>query len=94
MKISKATIIRVIVLILALINAISMMAGKSPIDISEAMVSETVTAVYDAVSYVLLFVSALWAAWKNNSFTKAAIEADAYKDKLKAMEAANSLPQR
>lgn len=75
-KISKATIIRVLVLLFGLINAMLLMAGKSPIDINDAMISETVEVIYQAASYILLIWSALWAAWKNNSFTKAAIRAD------------------
>lgn len=89
MKISKATIIRILVLLFGLVNAFLLMIGKSPVDIDDAMITSTVEAVYEAVSYILLFGSALWAAWKNNSITKPALAADVYMNEIKAVEAAN-----
>ena len=50
LKVSKETLVRTIVLIIALINSV---------------------------------IATLWAWWKNNSFTKEAIEADEYKKKIK-----------
>jgi len=89
MKISKATIIRILVLLFGLINAVLLMSGKSPIDVDDALITSTVEAAYEAFSYLLLVGSALWAAWKNNSITKPAIIADAYMEELKRVDEAN-----
>ncbi len=78
LKISKGTIIRILVLLFGLVNAALLMVGRSPVDIDDTMITGTVEAVYEAVSYILLFGSALWAAWKNNSFTQPALKADLY----------------
>lgn len=69
-KISKGTIIRTACLLLAIINAILAMFGKSPLPIDDALIE-------NIVSDVFLIVSSLPAWWKNNSFTKAARKADA-----------------
>mgnify|MGYP001397349814 CR=1 FL=1 len=69
MKPSKSTIIRTIVLIVMLLNQILAVFGKSPLPFSDEQVDTF-------VSTVLTAVSALWAWWKNNSFTKAALKAD------------------
>lgn len=66
---SKATIIRTAVLLLAIINNALLIAGKSPLPISD----ETMTQV---ISFIFTTVAALVAWWKNNSFTQKAIEAD------------------
>jgi SPP1 family holin len=67
--ISSGTWIRTIVLILALINQALIMFGKSTkqIDVDEWVKYAT---------YGLTTVSALWAWWKNNSFTDKAQDAD------------------
>lgn len=70
------TIIRTIVLIIALINQVLAILGKEAIPIAE----ETV---YQVVTLIFTIVSAVWAWWKNNSFTFAAIEGDKVKDRLK-----------
>ena len=69
MKPSKGTITRTIVLILTIINSFLAIFGKSPLPID----SETVTQV---VSFIFTTAAALVAWWKNNSFTKEAIEGD------------------
>lgn len=66
---SKATIIRTVILVLAIANNALAIAGKSPIPISD----ETVTQV---ISFAFTTGAALVAWWKNNSFTTKAIEAD------------------
>lgn len=68
-KVKIDTIVRTIVLVIALINQALTMAGKTPLPIADEEIAEI-------VSYVLTTVASLWAWWKNNSFTKAAIEAD------------------
>lgn len=79
MNISKATWIRTIVLIIALINQILIVLGANPLPFSEE-------GIFEGVSALVTVAASLWSWWKNNSFTKAAIKADEYKDKLKAGE--------
>lgn len=76
MNVSKATIIRTICLVIAILNIVLEMRGYSIIPIDNELVSE-------AVSIVFLVGSAVASWWKNNSFTKEAIEADNYLKTLK-----------
>lgn len=68
-KIEKGTIVRTAVLVFALINQVLTISGYSPLPFADEAFGE-------AVSTVLTVVSSLWAWWKNNSFTQAAIIAD------------------
>lgn len=68
-KVKADTIIRTIVLALALINQIIVACGYNPLPIEDAMV-------YELGSLLLTLGASLWAWWKNNSFTKKAIKAD------------------
>lgn len=77
--VKSSTIIRTVVLVLALVNSVLTVAGKSPLPIEDAQV-ETI------LSEIFTIVAALWAWWKNNSFTQAAIKADQYMAELKANE--------
>jgi SPP1 family holin len=77
MKPTKSTIIRTIVLVVMLINQLLAAFGKSPLPFSDEQVDTF-------VSTLLTAVSAIWAWWRNNSFTKAAIKADEYMKELKA----------
>jgi len=77
MKIETDTIARTIVLALALLNQILAVMGRGTIDIAESDV-------YQIASLVATIVSAIWAWWKNNSFTRHAILADEYLDKLRS----------
>ena len=70
MKISAGTIARTIILCLALINQVLTATGHSMINIADEDVNLL-------VSTIFTIVTAIIAWWKNNSFTKAAIEADA-----------------
>ena len=76
MKAKADTIARTIVLFLALINQFLAVAGKEALPFTN-------DEVYQIVSLVATFAASAVAWWKNNSFTKAAIKADAYKDELK-----------
>lgn len=76
MKIKTETIIRTIVLILALINQVLAIMGKGQIPITE-------DEVYQLVTLLITVGSALWAWWKNNSFTLPALKADEYLEKLR-----------
>lgn len=75
-KVKPETIIRTIVLILALANQVLAIYGKQAIPITEDDVYQTVTLIFTVGS-------AMWAWWKNNSFTGPAIEADEYMAKLR-----------
>ena len=77
MNVSKATIIRTVVLVFALVNQVLTAVDINPLPFSEEQV-------YEAASLVLTAAASIWAWWKNNSFTAAAIEADKLKEQLKA----------
>lgn len=69
MKVSKETIVRTAVLFVALLNTVLNACGKNPLPFSD-------DEVYAGVSAVVATVAAVWAWWKNNSFTSAAVKAD------------------
>lgn len=69
MKIQPATIARTAVLALALANQVLSVAGLSPLPIDSATLEPWVTT-------GLTTAAAVWAWWKNNSFTPEAIRAD------------------
>lgn len=69
MKVSKETIVRTVVLFVALLNTVLNACGKNPLPFSD-------DEVYTGVSAVVATVAAVWAWWKNNSFTVAAVKAD------------------
>ena len=71
------TIIRAIVLFVTLVNTILTMIGKNPLPFAE-------DELYTWLSAAASVAATLWAWWKNNSFTSAAITADEYMAKLKA----------
>lgn len=81
MKATKSTIARTVVLIIALVNQVLTISGHNPLPWSE-------TEVYEGITVILTVASSLYAWWKNNSFTKAAITADEYMKELKAKEQA------
>lgn len=76
MKIGTDTIIRTICLVLALVNQGLSIAGISPLPIGDEQVS-------DVVTLVITIATSVWAWWKNNSFTKAAMEGDTLMHALK-----------
>ena len=75
-NITAGTIARTAVLLLALTNQLLSAMGKSPLPIESATVEQLVTA-------GITTIAALIAWWKNNSFTKEAIAADAEYDRLR-----------
>ena len=75
-KPSKETIIRTVLLVLALINQFLLLMGKSPLPIADETLREF-------VSLGLTIGASLWAWWKNNSYTQEAIKADGYLKKLR-----------
>lgn len=68
-NIKLGTIIRTVCLVLALVNQGLTMAGHSLLPITDEQVTE-------ALTLGATIITSLCAWWKNNSFTKAAIQAD------------------
>lgn len=77
MKIKAETIIRTITLALALVNQILTSTGHSVIPVSDDQIAE-------GISLAFTVGASLWAWWKNNSFSQAAIRADLTLDALRA----------
>ena len=75
-NVTAGTIARTACLVLALVNQILMVLGYKVIDVSDDTVNTLITTGFTVVT-------ALIAWWKNNSFTKAAIEADEVMRELK-----------
>jgi SPP1 family holin len=71
LHIKPETVARTFVLMLALINQCLSAAGKSPLPINNETLEQLITA-------GITTAAALWAWWKNNSFTQGALQADAY----------------
>lgn len=76
MNISTDTIIRTVVLVVALVNQVLTATGKNPLPFSDDVI-------YEAVTLAVTIGASVWAWWKNNSFTANAIEADRYLKDLK-----------
>lgn len=74
-KIKVATMTRTAVLMLALMNQILSATGHSPIPVDDAQLEQL-------ISTGMTVGAAIWAWWKNNSFTKEAIAADNYLESL------------
>ena len=79
MKISKGTLIRTIILALALINQVLAMLGLSPLNIADDDISTVISTAWTIIAAVVAW-------WKNNSFSDAAIKADDFMHKLKGDE--------
>ena len=78
-KISAGTIARTIVLALALFNQFMVMTGHKIIEIAD-------DDIYQVVSLIFTIGASVWAWWKNNSFTAAAIEGDKIMKEIKEGE--------
>jgi SPP1 family holin len=76
-NISTDTIIRTIVLMIALLNQALTSLGKNPIPFADEVI-------YEGVSLLVTFAAAAWTWWKNNSVTPEAVEADRYLAELRA----------
>ena len=77
--VKKDTIIRTIVLIVALINQALTLSGKNPLPFEN-------DEIVNVLSYAFTAAASLWAWWKNNSFTQNAIKADKVLDALNSGE--------
>lgn len=73
------TVIRTIILIIALVNQVLTALGKNPLPWSNEEI-------YSGLSAVATVAASAWAWWKNNSFTNAAVAADEYMETLKEGE--------
>lgn len=74
--IAKETIIRGVLIAVAIVNEILTAKGKNPIPFSD----ETI---YSFLSYMFLIGAMAWGYWKNNNFTQAALEAQELLDAIK-----------
>lgn len=70
LKVSTATIVRTICLILALVNQVLSVTGHAVLPISNEQTEQLVT-------LVITISTSLISWWKNNSFTQPALQADA-----------------
>lgn len=77
MQINSGTIVRTVILVLALTNQVLAVFGKSPLNIADDEVAALVSAMFTVYASV-----AAW--WKNNSFTSTAIKADEYLSELRS----------
>ncbi len=77
-KLDAGTITRTILIIVALVNQGLLIAGKNPLPFEDDQIAQV-------ISFGFVFVTSLVAWWKNNNFTKEAIEAQAYLNDLKAL---------
>lgn len=68
-NVTVATWVRTALLAVALINQLLSILGINPLPFSDAMVEQFVTFMFTAVTAIIAF-------WKNQSFTKAAQNAD------------------
>lgn len=75
-NVSKKTIIRTVLMLVALVNLILNLTGKKTLPFTDDEISMGVAAVLDAIATI-------WVWWKNNSFTAEAITADEYLASLK-----------
>lgn len=78
MKIKTDTIIRTVVLAIALVNQVLAICGKSPLPIEREELTQ-------ALTLCLTIGASVWSWWKNNSFTAAAKTADAFLQDVKEM---------
>lgn len=76
MKIKADTIIRTAVLVLALLNQVLVICGKTPLPVKDEELTQV-------LSLCLTIGASLWSWWKNNSVTANAIKADEYLKELK-----------
>ena len=80
MKITTGTIIRTVILLLALVNQVLAICGVSPIPIDDDTATNVISTLWTVIASVVTW-------WKNNSFTENAITADEYLSELKNEEA-------
>ena len=77
--VTKETILRTVVLLVALLNQVFAMLGKGIIPITDEEI-------YQYGTLILTALSSIWAWWKNNSFTKEAQACDVALKELRNVE--------
>ena len=75
-NIDKGTLIRTVILVLALVNQVLTVLGINPLPIDEGNLDLLISTAWT-------IVAAIWSWWKNNNITKEAIQAQVYLDDLK-----------
>lgn len=66
LTVKKDTIIRTVLLVIAMINNALALFNKSPLPFDNEMVTQV-------ISFAFTTATAVWAWWKNNNFTQAAL---------------------
>lgn len=79
MEITKGTIVRTIALLLVLINIVLEKCGVDILPTDKSLILEFVETIIELAAIAVGF-------WKNNSFTPAAIKADAFLKELRESE--------
>ena len=79
MKISKGTIIRTALLALAIINNLLALFGKAPLPITNEQLELIISTIFTVAMAIINW-------WKNNSFTKPAIQGDVLMNRLRKNE--------
>ena len=69
LKVSAGTIVRTNVLPLALLNQVLVSTGHAVLNVDEGTITQLVNA-------AITIIAAVWAWWKNNSFTQPALYGD------------------
>lgn len=72
-------IVRVIVSLIAMINACAAAFGFDPLNVDEGTI-------YTVVSFVAAVAAWAWGFWKNNNFTEAAKKGQAVVDEMKLVQ--------
>ena len=78
LKVKLETWVRIVCLALVLVNQVLNVIGCNPVSIAD-------DDIYQIGSVIVTFIVSAWAAWKNNSFTQAALAADTVMDELKGL---------
>ena len=76
---STELIARLVVSIIAAVNAAAAAFGFNPLNVDQQTV-------YAGVSFIAALLAWIWGFWKNNNFTQAAVEGQKVTDAIKAGE--------
>ena len=76
LKVKTSTWVRAIVFAIAIVNQILVVFGKSPLPLDEEMINGVIVQVDILVSSIITISVGILNWWKNNSFSKAGLEAD------------------
>ena len=75
-NIDKGTLVRTVILVLALVNQVLTVLGINPLPIDEGNLDLLISTGWT-------IFAAVWSWWKNNNITQEAIQAQVYLDDLK-----------